>query len=46
VVVLSKGKVLAEVEVPLARPRVWDKMVADDQFKDLSNQVLALVRSA
>jgi NitT/TauT family transport system ATP-binding protein len=46
VVVLSKGKVLAEVDVPISRPRVWDRLVADDQFKDLSNQVLALVRSA
>ncbi|MFN6952917.1 MAG: ABC transporter ATP-binding protein, partial [Albidovulum sp.] len=46
VIVLSKGKVLAEVDVPLARPRVWDRMMADDQFKDLSGKVLALVRSA
>ncbi|WP_439605323.1 ABC transporter ATP-binding protein, partial [Shinella sp.] len=46
VVVLSKGKVLAEVDVPLPRPRVWDRLVADDTFKDISNQVLALVRSA
>jgi NitT/TauT family transport system ATP-binding protein len=46
VVVLSKGKVLAEVDVPIARPRVWDRLVNDDQFKDISNQVLTLVRSA
>lgn len=46
VVVLSKGHVLAEVEVPLARPRSWTKLVEDDSFKALSNQVLQLVRSA
>ena len=46
VVVLSKGHVLEEVEVPLARPRVWDRLVEDDGFKDLSNKVLALVRQA
>ena len=46
VVVLSKGHVLAEVEVPLARPRSWTRLVEDDSFKALSNQVLQLVRSA
>ena len=46
VVVLSKGHVLADVPVPIARPRVWDKLVEDEEFKDLSNKVLALVRSA
>lgn len=46
VVVLSKGHVLAEVEVPLARPRSWTRLVEDDGFKALSNQVLQLVRSA
>jgi NitT/TauT family transport system ATP-binding protein len=46
VVVLSKGHVLAEVDVPLARPRVWDRLVDDAAFKEISNRVLALVRSA
>ena len=46
VVVLSKGRVLADVEVPLPRPRRWDPLVASDDFKDLSNKVLQLVRSA
>jgi NitT/TauT family transport system ATP-binding protein len=46
VVVLSKGHVLAEVDIPLERPRSWDRLNEDDQFKALSNQVLQLVRSA
>lgn len=46
VVVLSKGNVLQEVDVPLRRPRSWDGLVEDEQFKSLSNQVLQLVRSA
>ncbi|TWG96722.1 NitT/TauT family transport system ATP-binding protein [Mesorhizobium sp. J18] len=46
VVVLSKGLVLEKVEIPLARPRSWERLVEDDKFKALSNQVLQLVRSA
>ncbi|MBN8941109.1 MAG: ABC transporter ATP-binding protein [Rhizobiales bacterium] len=46
VVVLSKGRVKEQVEVPLPRPRVWDELVQDDRFKDLSARVLSLVRSA
>lgn len=46
VVVLSKGQVLSEVEISLERPRSWDRLIEDDQFKALSNQVLQLVRSA
>jgi NitT/TauT family transport system ATP-binding protein len=46
VVVLSKGRVLADVEVPLPRPRRWDPLVESDDFKSLSNKVLQLVRSA
>lgn len=46
VVVLSKGKVLEEVDIPLDRPRSWDRLVEDETFKALSNQVLQLVRSA
>lgn len=46
VVVLSKGHVLREVDVPLARPRVWDALVEDDTFKRISAEVLQLVRAA
>jgi NitT/TauT family transport system ATP-binding protein len=46
VVVLSKGRVLEDVEVPLPRPRRWDALVESDDFKSLSNKVLQLVRSA
>lgn len=46
VVVLSKGSILEEVDIPLARPRSWDKLVEDDDFKAMSNRVLQLVRSA
>ena len=46
VVVLSKGRVLEDVEVPLPRPRRWDALVESDAFKSLSNKVLQLVRSA
>ncbi len=46
VVVLSKGRVLEQVAVDLPRPRIWDRLVEDDAFKDVSNRVMALVRSA
>ena len=46
VVVLSKGRVLDELEVPLPRPRAWDVLTEDAQFKALSARVLQLVRSA
>ncbi len=46
VVVLSKGHVLEEVDIPLKRPRVWDDLVEDEAFKTLSNHVLQLVRRA
>lgn len=46
VVVLTRGNVLAEVDIPLDRPRSWDRLVEDDTFKALSNKVLQLVRSA
>jgi NitT/TauT family transport system ATP-binding protein len=46
VVVLSKGRVLEEIDVPLPRPRRWDALTEDDAFKRLSGQVLQLVRSA
>jgi NitT/TauT family transport system ATP-binding protein len=46
VIVLSKGRVLADVGIDLPRPRAWDRLVEDDRFKDLSARVLSLVRSA
>ena len=46
VVVLSKGTVLADVPVPLPRPRTWHDLIEDEGFKSLSAQVLQLVRSA
>jgi len=46
VVILSKGRVLDQIEVPLPRPRVWDEVVENDDFKRLSAQVLHMVRSA
>lgn len=46
VVVLSKGRVLDQVEVSLPRPRVWDELIEDETFKRLSAQVLHMVRSA
>jgi NitT/TauT family transport system ATP-binding protein len=46
VVVLSKGRVLKELCLPLPRPRTWDQMIEDGAFKALSAEVLHLVRSA
>ena len=46
VVVLSKGRVLDQVEVALPRPRVWDDLIEDETFKRLSAQVLQMVRAA
>jgi NitT/TauT family transport system ATP-binding protein len=46
VVVLSKGRVLDQIEVSLPRPRVWDELIEDETFKRLSAQVLHMVRSA
>jgi NitT/TauT family transport system ATP-binding protein len=46
VVVLSKGRVLDQVEVALPRPRVWDDLIEEETFKRLSAQVLHMVRSA
>jgi NitT/TauT family transport system ATP-binding protein len=37
---------LQELEVPIPRPRRWDALVENDEFKRLSGQVLNLVRSA
>jgi len=46
VVVLSKGRILKEIGVPLPRPRAWDLLTEDAAFKALCAQVLQLVRSA
>lgn len=46
VVVLSKGRVLGELPVPLPRPRVWDRLIENAGFKAQAAQVLGMVRSA
>lgn len=46
VVVLSKGRVLEDMHIDLARPRRWDDLVESEQFKTLTGRVLHLVRSA
>jgi NitT/TauT family transport system ATP-binding protein len=46
VVVLSKGRIMKEIAVPLPRPRSWDRLTEDAAFKALCGQVLQLVRSA
>jgi NitT/TauT family transport system ATP-binding protein len=46
VVVLSKGRVLEDMQIQLQRPRVWDNLIEDDTFKALSSKVLNKVRSA
>jgi NitT/TauT family transport system ATP-binding protein len=46
VVVLSKGRILEEIAVPLPRPRAWDRLTEDAAFKALCGRVLQLVRSA
>jgi NitT/TauT family transport system ATP-binding protein len=46
VLVLSKGSVFGEVQVPLERPRAWNTLMEDTVFKALSAQVLQLVRQA
>jgi len=46
VVVLSRapGHVVAELSIPLPRPRAWATLVEDSAFKELVAQVLGLVR--
>ncbi len=46
VVVLSEGRVLEEIRVDLPRPRSWDALHEDEQFKVVTGRVLQLVRSA
>jgi hypothetical protein len=40
------GRVLEEIAVDLPRPRSWDALNDDAQFKELTGRVLQLVRSA
>jgi NitT/TauT family transport system ATP-binding protein len=46
VVVLSRapGRVVAELAIPVPRPRVWGRLVEDAPFKALVAEVLRLVR--
>jgi NitT/TauT family transport system ATP-binding protein len=46
VVVLSRGRVLGELSVDIARPRAWDALMDSTSFKALAGHVLAMVRSA
>jgi NitT/TauT family transport system ATP-binding protein len=46
VVVLSKGRVMRDLPVTLPRPRAWDDLMENDEFKRLSAEVLHMVRSA
>ncbi|NNM72914.1 ATP-binding cassette domain-containing protein [Enterovirga aerilata] len=46
VVVLSKGRVMRDIPVTLPRPRVWDEVTEDEDFKRLSAEVLHMVRAA
>jgi NitT/TauT family transport system ATP-binding protein len=46
VVVLSNGRVLRDLSITLPRPRTWDKINANEEFKQLSSEVLHMVRSA
>jgi NitT/TauT family transport system ATP-binding protein len=46
VIVLSKGQVLREIDIPIPRPRGWDELTDRDDFKRLSAEVLHMVRAA
>jgi NitT/TauT family transport system ATP-binding protein len=46
VVVLSNGRVLRDLSITLPRPRTWDKINSNEEFKQLSSEVLHMVRSA
>lgn len=46
VIVVSKGQVLREIDIPIPRPRAWDTVSEQDDFKRLSSEVLQMVRSA
>jgi len=44
--VLSKGRVMTQIEVPLEQPRRWEVLMEDERFKSLSALVLQKVRAA
>ena len=46
VVVLSKGRVMTQIDVPLEQPRRWEVLMEDERFKSLSALVLQKVRAA
>ena len=46
VIVLTKGRVLDEIDIDLPRPRSWDELHENDTFKALTARVLQQVRSA
>ena len=46
VIVLTKGRVLDQIDIDLPRPRSWDELHEDDTFKALTARVLQQVRSA
>lgn len=46
VVVLSNGRLLDQLDIPLPRPRTWGELHEDAEFKSLSGKVLQLVRAA
>jgi NitT/TauT family transport system ATP-binding protein len=46
VVVLSNGRLLDQLDIPLPRPRTWGELHEDAEYKSLSGKVLQLVRAA
>ena len=46
VIVLSHGSVLDDIAIDLPRPRSWDGLIEDADFKTLSARVLQQVRAA
>ena len=46
VIVLTKGRVLDEIDIDLPRPRSWDELHENDTFKALTARVLQQVRAA
>jgi NitT/TauT family transport system ATP-binding protein len=46
VVVLSHGALLDDIAIDLARPRAWDALIEDGDFKALAARVLQQVRAA
>lgn len=41
-----RGTVMDELDVWLPRPRAWNRLIDDDDFKRLSARVLERVRAA